>query len=60
MELKLYRGMAAVHISSAKPLLLVDLVEIVDVLVILTAILTTGLRLIMLANMFNTLRWVCC
>lgn len=50
MELKSYRGMTAMHISSAKPLLLADLVEIVYVLAIFTAILITGLLLIMLCK----------
>jgi hypothetical protein len=43
---------------SAKPLLRADLVEVVYVLAKMTAILTTGLLFIMLANLFNTLPWV--
>jgi hypothetical protein len=58
MELKSYHGMIAVLILFAKPLLRADLVEVVYVLAKITAILTTGLLFIMLANLFNTLPWV--
>ena len=58
MELKLYRGMMAMLTLSAKPLLLADLVVVVYVLAVMVAILTIGLLLIMLVNLFNMLPWV--